>query len=353
MAGLMLLLFFSPAMHADSLNDILSPGDLVNDHAKYDKECFQCHKKFDKGAQSGLCKECHKEIARDIADMRGYHGQMKEQRPCKECHSEHKGRSAKIIAFDTNKFDHNTETSFQLKGGHLAEKVQCKDCHISGKKFREAPSECISCHKKDDKHKGTLGTKCADCHVEKDWKTVTFDHDKTHFKLLGKHVDVKCTDCHINGNFKDTPTQCYACHKKDDKHKGNFGQKCESCHIEKSWKEIIYDHARQAHYPLRWKHAEIKCTACHKGNVFKEKLQTNCYSCHKKDDVHKGKYGQKCESCHLEKGWKEILFDHTKKTKFPLLGKHEDAKCTSCHKVDFKEKLPMDCYSCHKKDDKH
>ena len=337
---------------ADSVGDILSPGKLIQGHAKFDSECNTCHKKFDKAGQNTLCKDCHKDVAKDIAEMHGFHGHQKEQKDCKECHTDHKGRDAKIVVFATDKFDH-TQTNFELKGGHTNPKVQCKECHIPTKKFREAPSVCYSCHKKDDKHKGGLGTDCAKCHEEKDWKTIRFDHNKTDFKLLGKHSDVKCNDCHIDNKFKDTAKQCFSCHKKDDKHKGNFGAKCETCHLEKSWKEIIFDHNKQTKYLLRWKHFEAKCTSCHMGDVHKEKLQTDCLSCHKKDDKHKGTFGSKCESCHLEKGWKEILFDHAKKTKYPLIGKHLDAKCSSCHKVDLKEKLPMDCISCHKKDDKH
>jgi len=347
-----LLTITGNSAHADSFGDILSPGDVVESHAKVEKECSKCHKKFDKGAQNTLCKDCHKDIAKDIIELRGYHGKLKEQKDCKACHTDHKGRKANIIVFSTAQFDH-AQANFQLKGGHLNEKVKCKDCHLPNKKFRDAPSTCNACHKKDDKHKGGLGTDCAQCHEEKDWKTTRFDHNKTNFKLLGKHIDVKCKDCHIDDKYKETPKLCNSCHKKDDKHKGNFGPKCETCHVEKSWKEITFNHDKQTKYPLLYKHHELKCTSCHTGNVYKEKLQTTCITCHKKDDKHKGSLGPKCESCHIEKGWKEILFDHAKKTKYPLLGKHLTTSCKSCHVVDFKEKLPMDCFSCHKKDDKH
>ncbi|MFA6903873.1 MAG: cytochrome C [Gallionellaceae bacterium] len=347
-----LMLSLSITVHADSIGDILSPGKVIEGHAKVESDCNKCHKKFDKAAQNKLCKDCHKDIAKDIAEMRGYHGRLKEQKDCKVCHTDHKGREANIVQFSPAQFDHS-QTNFQLKGGHLDDKVKCKDCHVPNKKFRDAPSSCNACHKKDDQHKGRLGTDCAKCHVEKDWKTTSFDHDKTDFKLLGKHSEVKCKECHIDNKYKDTPKLCNSCHKKDDKHKGNFGPKCETCHLEKSWKEITFNHTRQTKYPLLYKHNELKCTACHKGDIHKEKLQTNCNACHKKDDKHKGTLGPKCESCHLEKGWKEILFDHAKKTKYPLKGKHLTASCKSCHKVDFKEKLPMDCNSCHKKEDKH
>jgi hypothetical protein len=407
-----------------AFGSVVSPGDVIKGHAKDEENCDKCHKKFDKDAQSGLCKACHKDVAKDVSEKRGFHGRLKGDKPCKECHTDHKGRDAKIVILDSGKFDHS-QTDFQLKGGHLNEKVKCKSCHIEGKKYTEAPSTCNGCHKKDDKHKGGLGTDCAKCHVEKDWKTTNFDHSKTDFKLLGKHFDVKCDKCHINGKFKDTPKTCVACHKKDDTkahkgklgtdcakchsekdwkttkfdhdktnfkllgkhdevkcdkchidkkykdtpklcnschkkddekaHKGKFGPKCETCHTERDWKEILFDHEKKTKFPLLGKHrAPLKCVSCHKGDLYKDKLQMTCVSCHKKDDdkIHKGNFGSKCETCHVERDWKEILFDHTKQTKYPLLGKHKTAKCVSCHKGDlYKDKLQMICVSCHKKED--
>ncbi len=339
---------------AGTIGDILLPGDVIKGHAKIEGQCEKCHKKFDKEAQHDLCKDCHKEVGKDFSDKTGFHGRMKEEKQCNECHTDHKGRNARIVVFDPKKLDHNTETDFPLKGAHLNEKVQCKSCHLPEKKFRDAPSTCIGCHKKDDKHKGGLGTDCAKCHTEKDWKTTEFDHDKTDFKLLDKHIDVKCKSCHINNRFKETPKDCYSCHKKDDKHKGKFGPKCETCHIEKGWKEVLFDHDRKTDYRLLFKHREVKCVSCHKGDLYKDKLKMDCNSCHEKDDKHKGKFGPKCETCHIEKGWKEFLFDHDKDTKYKLLFKHKEVKCASCHKADlYKDKLKMDCNSCHEKDDKH
>jgi hypothetical protein len=236
----------------------------------------------------------------------------------------------------------------------LAAKVQCKDCHLSKKKYREAPTKCNSCHSKDDKHKGKLGPECQNCHEEKNWKTTRFDHSKTKFELLGKHKDVKCKLCHIDEKYKDTPTKCNDCHKKDDKHKGSFGPKCADCHNETLWKEILFDHDKKTKYKLLGKHRTTKCVSCHKGDLYKDKLKTDCHSCHHKDDKHKESFGSKCETCHIEKSWKEIIFDHDIKTKYPLLGKHKDTKCVSCHKGDlYKDKLKTDCHSCHHKDDKH
>ncbi len=349
----LVLAFGATSAHADAMDNLSLPGKVVSGHAKYEQDCHQCHKRFDKAAQSGLCKDCHKEVGKDIADKHGYHGLMKEEKQCKECHPEHQGRDANIITFETKNFDHAL-TGFILKGGHLAAKVQCKDCHLPKKKYREAPAKCNSCHSKDDKHKGKLGPECQNCHEEKDWKTTRFDHSKTKFELLGKHKDVKCKLCHIDEKYKDTPTKCNDCHKKDDKHKGSFGPKCADCHNETLWKEILFDHDKKTKYKLLGKHRTTKCVSCHKGDLYKDKLKTDCHSCHHKDDKHKESFGPKCETCHIEKSWKEITFDHDNKTKYPLLGKHKDTKCVSCHKGDlYKDKLKTDCHSCHHKDDKH
>jgi len=340
-------------VRAGSVNDLLMPGEVIQGHMKYEGDCDNCHKPYDKSAQSGLCKDCHKDVSKDISEKRGYHGLFKDEKECKECHTEHKGRDARIAKLSTVKFDH-ASTGYLLKGAHLNGKVLCKDCHSPQKKYRQAPTKCQGCHEKADKHKGGLGPECVNCHEEKDWKTTHFDHSKTKFELLGKHVDVKCKKCHINEKYKDTPVLCNDCHKKDDKHKGNFGLKCESCHTDRGWKEVLFDHDKKTKYPLLGKHHQAKCVSCHKGDAYKEKLKSDCLSCHKKDDKHKGGFGPKCESCHTERGWKEILFDHDKKTKYPLLGKHHAVKCTDCHKGDaYKEKLKTDCLSCHQKDDKH
>ena len=50
---------------------MVMPGEVIEGHAKEEKDCDKCHKKFDKAAQSKLCADCHKEIAKDLAEKRG------------------------------------------------------------------------------------------------------------------------------------------------------------------------------------------------------------------------------------------------------------------------------------------
>jgi hypothetical protein len=303
--------------------------------------------------------DCHKDVANDIHAHTGYHGKQTEDKPCRDCHVEHKGRDARIAEFDQPKFNHDL-TDYALKDAHADKgKLKCAGCHKAGKKFRDAPGTCIGCHKKNDVHKGVLGKECQNCHQETRWKQVHFDHSKTRFALLGKHADIRCKACHAKEKYKNLPLECIGCHRKDDKHKGSQGASCEKCHDEKSWKRIRFDHDKETKFPLLGQHKDAKCEACHKTSKSKgmavEKLPVTCIGCHKKDDTHKGRYGQKCETCHNEKDWKSITFDHERDTKYPLNGKHGTIKCVACHKTPLYSKpaLKTDCLGCHKKDDKH
>lgn len=371
----LLLLAAAPSGWAQSIEKLVMPGEVISGHAKYESECERCHKPFDKAAQNALCMDCHKEVGSDVANKVGAHGRLADP-TCRTCHTDHKGRAVDIAPINEKTFDH-AKTDFRLNGAHAdPAKAKCDSCHRPKTKYREAPRLCNDCHQQIDNdkgHQGALGPKCESCHSEKNWTETTFDHEKTKFKLKtgGKHFEVKCADCHTDGKrFQKTPLTCNGCHQKIDRekgHQGKFGIKCESCHNDKSWKEITFNHDRDTKYQLKGKHRPpTKCTVCHTpatGTIYTEKLPTKCVSCHKKDDRdkgHQGKLGDKCESCHSERDWKDSLFDHDK-TEFKLRDKHKDAKCEACHKGGVagvkgkpraaKVKAEMDCVACHKKDD--
>ena len=54
----------------------------------------------------------------------------------------------------------------------------------AGKKYRDAPMECVACHRKQEPHEGKLGKECGGCHDAANWQHVTYDHDKTAFPLV-------------------------------------------------------------------------------------------------------------------------------------------------------------------------
>ena len=343
-------LVWAGLVHAQGFESMLAPGPVSRAHVKVEHDCKSCHARFDRNAQDGLCIACHKDVGADIRSHQGLHGRHEAQ-ACRACHTEHKGRDARLAAFDHQTFDHRF-TDFELHDKHLG--VDCARCHLPGKRFREAGSSCASCHTRDDVHKGGLGPKCESCHSARGWKEVKFDHDRqTRFALDGKHAAAKCSDCHQRSQFKDTPRTCVACHRKDDAHKGRFGEKCESCHTDKTWKTPSFDHDRDTRYPLKARHRELKCAACHVGDLYRTKVGSACVDCHLKDDKHKNTLGPSCAGCHSESGWKEAPgFDHGK-SRFPLLGAHAKAVCKDCHVDTLFRQTPSTCIACHRKDDRH
>lgn len=334
---------------ADSIERLLMPGPVINGHEKYEDSCSKCHQPLGDVSQTTLCMDCHKEVRKDIHLKQGFHGlNNKTASDCKTCHTDHKGRDAKIVLLNPLTFNHKN-TDFLLKDSH--QQVDCNACHLPKKKFRDAKHDCIDCHKNNDVHEGELGQECNDCHSEKTWSDTRFDHSKTKFKLKGKHKKTACLSCHITETYTDAPTKCYSCHQVNDIHNNRFGEDCKDCHNETKWDAISFDHD-QTDYRLTGQHKKANCNSCHTQNLFKEKLATTCIDCHREDDSHNGRNGQKCKSCHTTKTW-ETKFNH-QKTDFPLIGQHKELVCTSCHKGDvYKDELPTQCFDCHQQDDVH
>lgn len=375
--------------HADPKTDCKDCHLTKTKYRDAPTACNACHKKHDKheGTLGTACENCHSDKnwkeTKDKFDhnksnfaLSGKHVETKcddchqskkyreAPKECNACHKKddkHKGTfGVKCGNCHTAKdwkettFDHGKDTKYNLRGKHLSAK--CESCHKPSLTSLKLATSCISCHKSDDKHDGQLGDRCEKCHVEKSWtSTPGFDHDETKFPLRDKHKAAKCQTCHKNGTKEKLPLLCNDCHKADDVHKGNYSTKCESCHNEKDWKNPSkFNHDRDTKYVLRDKHKVAKCDGCHVGKLYGQHLKTDCYSCHKKHDEHKGRYGEKCESCHVEKSWKTLLFNHDVDTKYRLLDKHKLVKCDACHKANlYKDKLKSTCYSCHQQDDKH
>ena len=244
---------------AGTIEAVLAPGELIADHAKVENDCASCHVRFNPKGQDALCMDCHKDVGQDVRKRMGFHGKARDpDASCRSCHTDHKGRKARIVQFDPKGFDHK-QTDYLLKGKH--KDAACDKCHAPAKKYRQAASDCLSCHKKDDAHKGGIldkagaVAKCSDCHSESGWKDTHFEHGKqTRFALEDKHARLKCDDCHAKARYRDTPRTCVGCHQKDDEHKGQYGTKCESCHNAKTWKDSTFNHDADTRYSLRGKH---------------------------------------------------------------------------------------------------
>ena len=347
----LMMVFFFHEVCAMRIEHLVMPGKLIQGHKKFEGDCEKCHLDFTKSEQIKLCRDCHEKIDLDVINKQGFHGSSAvRNRTCTGCHTDHEGRNADIILFEEEAFDHR-QTDFELKGKH--KKISCISCHELGKKYREAVGECFDCHKEDDAHEELLGKECADCHSEDEWHKTKFNHQDTDFPLTGKHKKVSCESCHPARVSKKTSVKCIACHLINDVHGGRYDQECENCHSVKAWNKISFNHDKETDFLLKGSHKWLSCNACHRGDLYKDKLKTDCYSCHKNSDEHRGQYGRLCQNCHRSSKWDKVKFNHDT-TDFLLKGKHKKVTCNGCHRGDlYEDELKTSCYGCHIQDDVH
>lgn len=333
---------------------MVMPGPLSKAHADLEKDCASCHKAFDSGAERQLCMTCHEEVAADVAAKTGYHGRqtMASNGPCRSCHGEHKGREADVLGLSEATFDH-ARTDHPLHDAH--QRVACDGCHVKGKRRDEAPKDCVGCHRNDDPHGDAMSDDCKSCHDEARWKGTKFDHSKTDYPLTGAHREASCDGCHAGQRFEGTPTACISCHGIDDAHGGRFGEKCADCHTTTAWRRKDFDHGKKTGFPLVGAHASARCDSCHRKPPDEVELPKDCVACHRADDVHAGRFGTACETCHSAVAWKQERFDHDTKTKFPLREAHAKVACEGCHTKPLAkgQQLDLTCIGCHAKDDVH
>ena len=411
--------FTATAASAADLETLVMPGPLIAGHAEIESDCTSCHKPFEPKAENALCIVCHEDVGNDLAQKRGFHGLSPGANgPCRTCHTDHEGRDADIVGLDASLFAHDA-TDYPLRGAHRAiacgschpstqkhrdapvdcvgchEKndphrgglgTDCGDCHSeitwakaefdhgttpfalegahadtacstchADERWKETPSDCVSCHKVDDVHVGRFGSDCQSCHGVAEWKTVSFDHDRdTEFALTGKHRSASCTSCHPGQLFdRPTPKDCLSCHGNDDVHRGGNGPKCGQCHDTRAWVKVTFEHDRDTDFPLSGSHASASCESCHADDPYQNPTPSDCISCHRADDAHANQLGGACGACHGEKTWQQdVRFDH-ELSRFPLLGLHATAACESCHESARFGDAKTACLACHRPDDAH
>ncbi len=250
-----------------------SSAHAINDFKNTPSECVACHQKDDAHA--------------------GNFGS-----DCAACHTPEN--------WEATSFDHNL-LDFKLEGSHA--RVECEQCHANNV-YQGTPTDCYVCHQKDDEHNGQFGTDCAACHTTSDWDNVSFDHNSFAFKLEGQHANVECQQCHINNVYQGTPTDCYACHQKDDQHNGQFGTDCAACHTTSDWDNVNFDHA-----------GLTDCAACHTAPV--------------------NHYPGQCSDCHNTDTFAGATFNHT----FPIYHEGANGDCATCHPGN--DTRSYTCVSCH------
>ncbi len=340
-------------------------------------DCYSCHKKrYDATSRSNYivfkniefssCSSCH------IDFHKGKFGK------CESCHSTSGWRFIKV------KFNHNL-TEYKLEGKH--ENLNCNKCHNRVKSvktendymlnFKIKYELCTDCH--EDYHKGAFSGRkdndCKFCHSVYGFIPVFFTIERhnreTRFILAEAHSTLPCSDCHIsNGKekFHWDELICQSCHV--DNHGGQFSNTrgrtlCEKCHKTTIWKDLKFEH-NETRFKLIGKHSKVKCDECHnqkinidgKTIVKYKGTPMECFSCHR--DIHLGQFADsngfvKCDRCHNSYGWKELIFDHNRDSKFKLTGAHENVACLKCHRLESSVKgefvrfkpTPTRCEDCH------
>ncbi len=289
---------------AASRADLLSPGPLARAHRGLEglENCTKCHEAGEE-LSDRKCLACHEEVGRRLQAGEGLHGRLPAgERACASCHKDHHDDEQALAGFGPagkDGFAH-ARTGWPLEGEHR--KVKCEPCHDARLVADADVRAWIAEHPKEKTWLG-LSTSCATCHF--------------------------------------------------DEHRGQEGDRCESCHDAADWKRAPkFDHD-ETEFALRGRHRKVGCTECHEvledettaATAFPSPksfkfLQLDdvphaaCTDCH--DDPHAGKYGPRCQSCHSEDGWLKLRGLATapafhEKTRFPLRGEHVDVPCKSCH----------------------
>jgi hypothetical protein len=374
-----------------------SPGPLSASHHDLDdpQKCNDCHLNGGKELSREKCLTCHDHQNLDarMKAGKGFHASaVVGNKPCEQCHHEHKGTSYNLMGWSSinggqKSFDHEL-TGWPLRGKHAT--TDCTDCHKAKSQRQGLPvfmgtdRLCGSCHAKDQPHHFEASEKdklaCERCHGESVWNPakgqLNFNHDDrkdARMPLLGSHKEVGCPKCHTAKSvFRlpfPKPDNCgnSGCHQSS--HDGHlFGEKpCELCHSPtfKTLKQQNFDHTANTRFDLGPAHSQIKCYDCHTKALGVNKPTGHCEQCHAKDSHHGDRFKEfgsppACGMCHPSGGPKftPTVFNHGAKTKFALTGKHAQITCRACHRggspAEFEQFTGLigangqaDCMGCH------
>jgi hypothetical protein len=131
---------------------------LIGKHAPL--ECAKCHVDKSFKAKGVTCQSCH-------ADEH-HAGTLGVAPSCAKCHNSSDWKMWR--------FDHDTATQFPLAGKHKG--LICTACHAKPGDPHLQATACISCHQRDDVHKGNFGTNCEKCHTTNDFTEIIMQNQQ-------------------------------------------------------------------------------------------------------------------------------------------------------------------------------
>ena len=315
-------------------------------------DCRACHESLIFEEASTQCISCHVDLHQQTVGS-----------DCARCHNVENWLVDNITEL-------HQENGFPLLGVHA--QISCAECHDSetGLQFPRIGNECINCHLEDfnattDPNHIASGfsLECTDCHQIEgfDWSSEFINHD--FFPLEKGHDIADCNACHTNGDFKNTPTDCVACHLTDFNEAqtpnhiaSDFSTNCTDCHtLDLDWMPAEYL-AHDNLFPIYSGSHEGEwdaCVDCHLNpNDFSEFTCTTCHEKNETDGDHDEVNGyvyesRACLACHPT-GNEDDNFDHNR-TRFPLNGAHIGVDCIECHANGYTG-TPTNCAACHTDD---
>ncbi len=315
------------------------------------------------------------------AQHTGFHGRLKPQ-PCRACHTDHRGREAKIAPLDERAFDH-TQTDFALRGAHAAPELECRSCHATGKKLREAPGRCIDCHAKTRRAQGApgQGVRRLPRRGELEGDSLRPRQDALSLARRARAAQVRelPPGRALQGRrrapappatARTTRTKARWARRAATVTPSVIGSRRASIMARRAsrfaartcrssaraaTRTTVFARppapaspatARTTRTRARWARPAATATPSATGSrrasttarrasrcaartrrssaraatraTALKETPSTCVACHRKDDRHKGALGESCGNCHTERNWKESKFDHAK-TAFPLL----------------------------------
>lgn len=270
------------ALHDENGFPLLGDHGIIN--------CNECHLsesflQFDRIGND--CINCHMDDF--VATTMPNHAEAGYSTDCMECHDP----AAQDWFWTAGGANHSF---FPLIMGH--EINDCVACHVGGE-FLNTPTDCFACHQMDfeattePNHVAAgFSTDCAQCHgLDIGWPAQNFDH--SFFPLEKGHDIQDCTACHQNGNFENTPTDCFACHMDDYNNADDpnhiaagFPTDCTLCHTtEEGWDANDFTDHDNLYFPIysgTHKGEWDDCTECH--TIPNNFAAFSCIDCHEHND---------------------------------------------------------------------
>ena len=329
---------------------------LTGGHAAIQNECEKCHKGSDYSSAPRECVGCHQANFNQAQNPN--HQKLNLSTDCATCHTTNPGWAPASFAVH--------DQFYQLTGAHKTIANECAQCHKGGN-YAPMASDCNSCHsanyaKTSNPNHAALkiSNDCASCHTTNpNWSPAKFTQHNEFYPLVGAHSTLQCKQCHQNGTYKNTPTECKACHNQDYQKASNpnhvaigLSTDCATCHTPTpGWKPSTFQHNS---YPLTGAHKTItNCALCHKTADIKS-TPTDCNACHNanyqaaQNPNHvKLALGTDCASCHsTNPSWEPAKFPQHNAI-YPLTGAHSNLTCNQCHKNGTYANTPNTCNGCH------